>query len=509
MKRSSVSLLVIIVIAFMTGMIFVSAGGNILGIADKLSSDSRAENRSVERLSPLDGLSFEEAFQVVAETVNPAVIQINSSKRVPRRGIDFFGSNPFFDEFFGRDRRERQEDRDQFQLQQGLGSGVIIRADGYIVTNRHVIDGADELEVRLFDGRVFDAEVVGADELSDVAVIRIDVDEELPYVSTGNSDDLRVGQWVLAFGSPLSESLSNTVTAGIVSALGRFSRGNRIENFIQTDAAINPGNSGGPLVDLKGQLVGLNTAIYTQTGGYQGVGLAIPGNTIKSVAEQLISEGRVTRGYLGIRFSPISEALSKALNAPRGAAQVASVEDGGAAEKAGLKEGDVIVAIDGKELTNANELLTIVATAMPGDELELRVLRDDKQRTIKVTLGERPGDLAAEAAPAERNSRGDGVEDIENSLGLTLRTLDDDLRQRFEIADDVKGVLLTAVDATSEAFSDADMRQGDVIIEVDKEPVETVQDFVRVYRRVDASDTFLVRIHRGAGSFLTALTKPE
>lgn len=510
MKRSNISLVLVAVVTFVAGMIVVAAGGNLLGIGDLVSSNSQAEKRTVERLSPLDGLSFEEAFQVVAETVNPAVVQINSSKKVPRRGVDFFGSHPFFDEFFGRNRGndDRDPQRDEFQLQQGLGSGVIIQSEGYIVTNRHVIDGADELEVHLFDGRVFEAEVVGSDELSDVAVVRIRTDEELPYIMVGDSDELRVGQWVLAFGSPLSQSLSNTVTTGIVSALGRFSRGDRIENFIQTDAAINPGNSGGPLVNLKGELVGINTAIYTQTGGYQGIGLAIPGNTAKNVADQLINEGRVSRGYLGIRFSPVSEALAKALNAPRGSAQVASVEEDGAAGKAGVKEGDVIVAIDGKELTNANELLTIVATAMPGDELELTVLRDEKRRTINVVLGERPEDLAAEAAPAESGSRGNNLEGIQSALGLTMRTLDSDLARRFNLDEDLKGVLLTDVDATSEAFTDADIREGDVVVELDKETVETVEDFARIYDSVDPGESFLVRIQRGNGSFLTALTKP-
>jgi serine protease Do len=304
-------------------------------------------------------------------------------------------------------------------------------------------------------------------------------------------------------------NLSNTVTAGIVSALGRFSHGNRIEDFIQTDAAINPGNSGGPLVNLTGELVGINTAIYTQTGGYQGIGLAIPARTVESVVGQLIDEGRVHRGYLGIRFTAVSEALARALDVPRGAAQVAGVEEGGAADDAGLEEGDVIVAIDGKELSNSNELLSVVATSNPGDKLEIEYVRDEDRRTTTVELGERPEDLAEVDTESGESRSPSGAESVEEDLGIDMTTLTPELASRYGIEEDLKGVLLTDVSQTSEAYRDADIRPRDVIVEADRKEVESVTDFLAVYENVEPGDTFLVRVDRGGASFLTALTKPE
>ena len=506
--KRGLSYLAVAAAMFVAGMLVVTAGGSWFGDGARLTSESNAANVE-ERPAPVTPLTFEEAFQEVAETVNPAVVQIASSKRVRQPSFDYFGSNPLFERFFGRPPDDGGESEDRYQLQQGLGSGAIVSPDGYIVTNTHVIDQADDLEVRLFDGREFDATVVGSDELSDIAVIKIEADEEFPYLDSSVNSEVRVGQWVLAFGSPLSANLSNTVTAGIVSALGRFSQGNRIEDFIQTDAAINPGNSGGPLVNLKGELVGINTAIYTQTGGYQGIGLAIPARTAQSVVEQLIEDGRVRRGYLGIRFTAISESLSRALDVPRGAAQVASVEEGGAAEEAGLEKDDVIVSVDGKELSNANELLSIVATSAPGDKLEIEFVRGDERQTAVVALGERPEDLASASGDDAGDDSPRGLESIEKELGIEMTNLDDDLAARYGLEDDVRGVLITDVDQSSEAFRDADIRARDVIVEADRVDVESVSDFLRIYEDVEAGDTFLVRIQRGAGSFLTALTKPE
>jgi len=496
---------------FVAGMLVVAAGGSLFSLSGELSAESTAASPGLnESPVPPGSLAFEEAFLRVSEAVNPAVVQILSSKRVSQPSVDFFGSNPMFEDFFNRRRGQDRRDEDRFQLQHGLGSGAIIRQDGYIVTNRHVIADADELEVMLLDGRLFSATVVGSDHLSDIAVIRIEIDEVLPYIDSGEKTDLRVGQWVLAFGSPLSARLSNTVTAGIVSALGRFSHGNRIENFIQTDAAINPGNSGGPLVNLSGELVGINTAIYTQTGGYQGIGLSIPAKTVDSVVDQLIANGRVKRGYLGIRFSAVSESLSRAISAPRGAAQISSVEEGGAADDAGLEAEDVIVAINGKDLSHSNELLSVVATSNPGDELEIEYIRDGGRRTATVELGERPDNLSVSGPQSDEDeSRSQTEEAIEDALGLDMTTLTPELAERFSLDNEIKGVFLSDVEQTSEAYQDADIRPRDVIVEANRETVENLGDFTRIYADIDPGDTFLVRVHRGDNTFLTALTKPE
>jgi serine protease Do len=507
--RQGLRYMAVATIMFVAGMLVVSAGGSWLGSSPRFTAETIAKPYSHESIVAADPLSFEEAFLNVAEVVNPSVVQISSSRRVKQSSVDPFGGNPLFEEFFGQRREGDEDGRDRFQLQRGLGSGAIVSSDGYIVTNRHVVNEADELDVRLFDGRQFKAEVVGSDKLSDIAVIKIDVDEVFPFIDSGTNEDVRVGQWVLAFGSPLSTNLSNTVTAGIVSALGRFSQGARIENFIQTDAAINPGNSGGPLVNLKGELVGINTAIYTQTGGYQGIGLAIPVRTVDNVVEQLINEGRVRRGYLGIRFSPISESLARALEVPRGAAQIAEVEEDGAAERAGLEKGDVIVSIDGKELTNSNELLSIVATSNPGDGLEIEYFRDDSREIVMVALGERPAELATNDEVDVKRGSEDEMESIKNELGLEIETLDDDIIARRGLDLDLRGAILSHVDQTSEAYKDADIRPGDVIVEADRQTVTNASDFLAIYAAVEVGDTFLVRLNRGGSTFLTALTKPE
>ncbi len=509
--KRNLSVIALLVAGFMAGVFMVTAGGNVLGVSERIGE--RAVAAPVEAAVPPSALlDMEDAFANVAEAVNPAVVQINSSKRVRRPSVnDFFGNNPLFEDFFGRRRNDDQgnDDDEDFSLQQGLGSGVIVRANGYIVTNNHVVEGADELEVKLFDGRQLEAEIVGTDPLSDLAVIRITADETLPYIGYGDSDALRVGQWVMAFGSPLARELSNTVTAGIVSALGRFSRSAEIEDYIQTDAAINPGNSGGALVNLRGELVGINKAIYSRSGGSQGIGLAIPVNTVAGVVDQLIDKGAVSRGYLGIEFGPISESLARAYDVPRGAARVGTVVEGEAAEKAGVKIDDVIVAIDGNRLDNSSELLSSIATKRPGDRVDLDIVRDGEPMEITVTLGERPEDLAAQTQAPQEEERG-GMEEMASQLGMSVRTLTPEVARQLRIEDEsLTGVVVTEIRQSSEAFQDADIRQGDVIVEVDRKPVENADDFLDIYGSVSAGKTFLVRIRRGNSGFLTALTKPE
>jgi serine protease Do len=325
-----------------------------------------------------------------------------------------------------------------------------------------------------------------------------------------------VGQWVLAFGSPFSLELSNTVTAGIVSAIGRTSQNlstlNQFAAFIQTDAAINPGNSGGPLVNLRGELIGINTAIYTRSRGYQGIGFAIPVSVVENVASQLIDTGTVERGYLGVYFARVPPSLAEVRDVPTGSAQITQVEPGTPAEEAGLQAGDIITRVDGQRLSDFNQLRTIIGNKQPGDPVELTLVRESDELTVEVTLGMRPSD--EELAGAPQRPDGPDQESME-ALGLDLRNLTPELRERlpFEGADALEGVLIADVDPGSDAYRDAELREGNIITEVDKRPVASVADFMAIYEDVPPGETFLVRVLRITGDqaqpFFTALTKPE
>jgi len=462
--RGKTSIAVFVVVAFLAGVFFTTIGANLFNLGDTIGTDSRAAlppgDTRVNVPADDPALDLENAFTRVAEVVNPTVVQIRSEQRVEGRAGNPFEGTPFED-FFG----PRGNQGPQFRS--GLGSGVITRSDGYIITNNHVVEQAEELEVSLYDGQVFEAEVIGTDPASDLAVIKIDADG-LPAISFGALDNVRVGQWVLAFGSPLSQDLENTVTAGIVSAMGRSSanlaRLNLYAAFIQTDAAINPGNSGGPLVNLHGELVGINSAIYSRSGGSQGVGFAIPVNVVENVITQLIETGTVQRGFLGITFDRVSPALAEALDVPRGAAQISEVVEGSAADEAGLRGGDVIVSVDGKQLRDAFQLRTIVGNLMPGSEVDLEIVRDGQHQTVTVTLGA----LDQETIASNTVPRGEEESSMER-LGIELQTLTPAVRQQLNVADvdDVEGVIITGIDAASQAAREAELRRGDIITEVD------------------------------------------
>lgn len=511
-KRKA-SIAVFVVVAFLSGILFTTVGANLFNLGQNVATESvaadTAEKTVIAPVNPGARLELEEAFIEVAEAISPSVVQIRSEQVIEQDPND----NPFegtpLEDFFNAPNQGPQ-------FRSGLGSGVITRTDGYIITNNHVIALADELEVRLADGRFLDATVIGTDPSSDLAVIKVEA-VNLPAISFGTIDGVRVGQWVMAFGSPLSEDLDNTVTAGIVSALGRTStsltRLNQFSAFIQTDAAINPGNSGGPLVDLRGQLIGINSAIYSRSGGSQGIGFAIPVNVVENVTTQLIETGKVERGFLGVNFDRVSETLAEALDVPRGAAQVSSVVPGSAAEEAGLQEGDIITKVNDSELRDYNQLRTIIANLAPGSQIELDVVRGDEQMRISVTLGTRPDNPTAENRPQDRNDDEDSsIED----LGLRLSDLGRDTLRRLDIetTEPVEGVLITSVDTNSPAAREAELRQGDIITEIDRQKIDNLDTFEQVYRRIENGDTFLVRVLRRQGDntlrpFLTALSKPE
>jgi serine protease Do len=440
------------------------------------------------------------AFAEAAQEVLPSVVTITSLKMVRFSSSDpferFFGE-PFFWPFPSPHGRSIP--------QRGLGSGVIVRDDGIILTNNHVVEDAEEISVLLADGRRFEAEIVGRDPKTDLAVIRIKADEkdleDLPVATLGDSDALRVGDWVIAVGSPFQ--LSQTVTAGIVSAKGRSNlRLASYENFIQTDAAINPGNSGGALVDLEGRVVGINTAIVSRTGAYQGIGFAIPINMARSVMESILQYGRVIRGYLGVYIQDVTQEMAKALDMdePHGAL-VSQVTEDGPADKAGVKDGDVILEVDGEPVKDSQDLRFRIAATPPGTEVELTVLRDGKRKTIKVELGELPEEEMAEA-PAG------GGRDWEEKLGLELTRLTSRIRRELDLPDDVKGAVVESVEPGSPA-DEAGFRRGDVITEADRQPVDSPGDFWDILDEVPAGETILVRVFREEARLFLPLTIPE
>ena len=518
-RKLSIALLV--AAAFLGGVFFVSTAANLGGIASLFrSADAQSDGGYDAAIATAEDLG--QAFSAVAERVNPAVVQIRatqlvqpSTRRMPEGLLD--GLPPGL--------------RDRFQMpdggngqpfaQNGLGSGAFIRSDGYIVTNNHVVADADELVVHLFDGRELPAEVVGTDPFSDLAVLRVEGDD-FPALRFGDSSALRVGQWVLAFGSPLDVDLSNTVTSGIVSSLGRYQGGGGgISNYIQTDAAVNPGNSGGPLVNLRGEIIGINSAIATRTGYFQGISFAIPSDIVRNTVDQLVDSGTVQRGFLGISFGPVSPALRRALDVPVGAAQISQIspdaDNNTPAADAGLRVEDVITAVDGTELADNRQLVSLISNKRPGDSVRLTYNRDGDVRTATVRLGRRPGDDviarrsgAAPDKPEDDESSGSRAEPASTTwLGMTLQELTPRTAQRMGLDGDVEGVLITNVERTSEAFREADIRPGLLLVEVNRQPVQTVAEAQSAIRRVGDGETFLVRLRdpRGSATFVTALTK--
>ncbi len=413
-----------------------------------------------------DASSFSQAFIETAGKVTPQIVQITVVSERSNPHGDWFFFPPF---------------KDMPQEQKGSGSGIIISDDGYIVTNNHVVENSSKVTVGLSDKRTFDATVVGTDPLTDLAVVKIDA-KDLPVAYLGDSDDLKVGQWVMAIGNPLS--LSSTVTAGIVSAIGRGSLGlirdsYGVENFIQTDAAINPGNSGGALVDLSGAVIGVNTAIAAGgTGTYIGYGFAIPINLVKAVAKDLIAHGKVSRGYIGINIGEVDNAIAKSLNMdkPKGII-IQGIVDGGAASESDLRAGDVILAVDGKEVNRPNELQSFVAAKSAGTVVKLKIYRDGNIIDRNVTLKARDEDTKTEpvvdSKSKESESDSKATTASFDNLGLTVKNLTDRDKKDFNVKD---GVLITNVEQFSKA-EDQNLAAGLVITEVDRNKISDVKDF--------------------------------
>lgn len=434
------------------------------------------------------------SYADVVSRVAPAVMTIRSERvvRAPRQ-FPFF-DDPFFRGFFG-DRFGRAP-APREQIQQGLGSGVIITKDGYVLTNYHVIDGAEEIRVELANNRAYDAKVVGVDPRSDLAVLKIGANE-LPMLTLGDSDRVRVGDVVLAVGNPLG--IGQTVTAGIISAKGRstgLSDGS-FESFLQTDAPINQGNSGGALVNTASELVGINSQIISPTGGNIGIGFAIPANMARRVAEQLIRSGEVRRGRLGVTIQPITSdmAANLGLKEVRGVI-VSGVEPGGPAERAGIRQGDVIIAINGNQVSDSNSLRNLIASSAPGTEVTLTVWRDGHEQQLRATLAELPSQPNSQATPDG------GGSDDERGLGMIVTPMTPELASRLGLRGDAQGLVVTDVDAGAAAGS-AGLQPGDVIERINRQPVRSQEDLRAAQARAGSRPLLLFVNRRGSKFYLT------
>ena len=455
--------------------------GTILGAeAPKIQTDDTPLKREVKEAT---------SFAGVVKKTSPSVVHIFTTKRIKVQRPDLmpFLNDPSFRRFFGEEFNEQYRRQPQTRQERSLGSGVIVTEDGYILTNNHVVDGADEIKVAMGEGRQqYTAKVVGKDPKADIAVLKIEA-TGLPAIVIGNSDLVEVGDLVVAIGNPFG--LGRTVTVGVVGALGRGIGIEEYEDFIQTDAAINPGNSGGALVDAQGRLVGVNTAILSRTGGNLGIGFAIPSNMAHAIMDSLVTEGKVSRGYLGVSIQDLDPALARQFKLTEsGGALVGDIVKGGAAEEAGLKSGDVILQLDGKPVRDSRTLRLTVAAKPPGSRVELKVLRNGEEKTFTAKLKQLPDNLA----PGRPSQEGDEV-----LKEVAVDDLNPQIRRQYQIPDDVEGAVVASVDPDSPA-AEAGLRVGDVILEVNRKPIRNAEDAVEATRNVK-DKTVLLRVWSQGG----------
>lgn len=430
---------------------------------------------------------IDKATSEVAEAVKPSVVNISSTKTVRMRETAFpFFHDPFFREFFGD--RFRMPDRQRQYKQSGSGSGVIVDKDGLILTNYHVIKEADEIKVTLSTKKSYKGKVVGKDPKTDLAVVKIDA-KDLPAIRFGNSDELKVGVRVIAVGNPFG--LTQTVTTGIISAVGRADVGIAdYEDFIQTDAPINPGNSGGALVNIRGELIGINTAIISMSGGYQGIGFAIPSNMAKTVMDNLIKKGKIVRGWFGVNIQALTPELAQEFKVKgEEGVLIADVVSGSPAEEAGIERGDVVLEFDGKEVRDPAHLKNMVANTPPGKTVKIKISRNGEIKTVRATMKELPDKL--QAAKMENQLR-----------GVTVQNLTPEIREQLNLPGRMTGVVVTNVDADSPASEV--LAEGDVILEINKKKIANLKDFEKVVSKIKSEQKMLLLIVRnGMTAYVT------
>ncbi|MBS1788869.1 MAG: DegQ family serine endoprotease [Acidobacteria bacterium] len=476
-------------------LLCILAGGALFTHRIQAQSLSDAsENRAVTRESTktkINGAALVTSFAPIVKQAQPAVVSIASTKVVKANsgdeGLSPLFDDPMFRQFFGQ-RIPQGQPREQ--REHGLGSGVIVSADGYILTNNHVVDGANDIRVITFDKRELKARVIGTDPNTDIAVVKIEANN-LPTLQFADSSEVQVGDIALAIGNPFG--VGQTVTMGIISATGRGNLGiEDYEDFIQTDAAINPGNSGGALINANGELIGINTAILSRAGGNQGVGFAVPANLARTVMNQLMKNGKVVRGYMGVVIQPVTTELAKAFSLPNSnGALIGEITPDSPASKAGLKQGDVISELNGVAVDDSRELRLKISQLAPGTTIKLKVLRDGSPRNISVTLGELPN---------EKTTANSDKSDSNSPYGLSVENLTPQTARELNLSANITGVVVTDVQDGSRA-DEAGLRQGDVIQQVSRQPVTNVSEFERAMKQAAGKPAVLLVNRNGHTSF--------
>jgi serine protease Do len=485
-------------------IVFLAASMFVLnGCGSFMSGAANTTSQTTQQAPPeplvVDGVRT--SYADVVEKTSPAVVRI-ASERKAQASVQQSPLDMFRDFIPGMPQQQRQQ---RPQIERGVGSGVIVQADGTVLTNFHVIEGAEKITVQLINNKTYDAKVVGSDQPSDLAVLKIE-GENFSFLNLGNSDNVRVGDMVLAIGNPLG--IGQTVTAGIVSAKGRrtgLSDGSSFQDFLQTDAPINRGNSGGALVNVSGELIGINSQIVTEQGGGGniGIGFSIPSNMAKNVMEQLLKDGKVRRGMLGVGIQPITEDVAKSLDLKEAkGVLINSVKPGSAAEKAGVKVGDVITAINGESTDDDNILRNKVAGTAPGTQIKLTVLRDGNSQELTATLDEFSVENAKSEKPGSQNEEVPGKSNDGGKLGLSLQPLNAQISRELELPADTKGLVVMDVDPDG-AAAEVGVSRGDVITEINRQPVKTLDEAQSAIEKSGSKPILLLVSRKGQTVFLT------